>query len=52
LRTIVRTHLFDLQLRDLVKGGARAADEFIEATEWALARLQMIRLFGSFLPWN
>lgn len=27
-----------MQLRDLTTGGARAADEFIEATEWALAR--------------
>jgi hypothetical protein len=38
LRTIIKTHRFELELRDLVRDGARGADEFIEATEWALAR--------------
>jgi hypothetical protein len=27
-----------VQLRDLTTGGAKGADEFIEAIEWALAR--------------
>lgn len=30
--------MFELQLRDLINDGAKAADEFIEATEWVLAR--------------
>jgi hypothetical protein len=38
LRTIVRTHPFEQRLLELVKGGARGADEFIEGVEWALAR--------------
>jgi hypothetical protein len=38
LRTIVKTHRFELELRQLIREGARGADEFIEATEWALAR--------------
>jgi hypothetical protein len=38
LRTIVKTPQFEAQLDDLIKGGTRSADEFIEATEWALAR--------------
>jgi hypothetical protein len=38
LRTIIKTPRFELELRDLVRQGARGADEFIDATEWALAR--------------
>jgi hypothetical protein len=38
LRTIVKTRLFEEQARELFENGIRGADEFIEATEWALAR--------------
>jgi hypothetical protein len=38
VRGIVKTHRFELELRDLLGTGAKGADEFIEATEWALAR--------------
>jgi hypothetical protein len=38
LRTIVRTHRFELRLQELLQRGARAVDEFLDATEWALAR--------------
>lgn len=38
MRTIIKTHRFELELRDLIASGAKGADEFIEATEWALAR--------------
>lgn len=38
MRTVVRTHRFDLELPNLLQSGAKAAHEFIEATEWALAR--------------
>lgn len=38
MRTVVRTHRFDLELESLLQRGAKAADEFIEATEWVLSR--------------
>jgi hypothetical protein len=38
LRTIVKAHRFELELQNLIQDGAKAADEFIEAAEWALAR--------------
>jgi hypothetical protein len=38
LRQIIKTHLFEMQLRDLIKAGAKAADEFIEGLEFTLAR--------------
>lgn len=38
MRTVVRTHRFELELQSLLQSGAKAADEFIEATEWALSR--------------
>jgi hypothetical protein len=38
LRTIVRTHRFELELQNLLQTGAKAADEFIEAAEWVLSR--------------
>ena len=38
MRTIVRTHRFELDLQNLLQSNARAIDEFIEATEWALSR--------------
>jgi hypothetical protein len=38
VRTVVRTHRFELELQQLLQIGAKGADEFIEATEWALAR--------------
>ena len=38
MRTIVRTHRFELELHHLLQSNARAVDEFIEATEWALSR--------------
>ena len=38
MRGIVKTHRFEVELRDLLATGARGADEFIEATEWALSR--------------
>ncbi|MFZ0887247.1 MAG: type II toxin-antitoxin system RelE/ParE family toxin [Candidatus Binataceae bacterium] len=37
MRKIVKTHRFEHELRDL-KPDARAADDFIEAAEWALSR--------------
>jgi len=36
-RRIVREHLFERELRALI-GGAREADEFVEAAEFVLAR--------------
>ncbi|MDO8432111.1 MAG: hypothetical protein Q7S58_06825 [Candidatus Binatus sp.] len=38
MRDVVKTHRFEVELRDLLGTDARGADEFIEATEWALAR--------------
>ena len=38
MRTIVRTHRFELELNHLLQSNVRAVDEFIEATEWALSR--------------
>ena len=38
MRVIVKTHRFELELRNLLQSDAKAADEFIEATEWALSR--------------
>ncbi|MGH7985551.1 MAG: hypothetical protein ACREQX_04610 [Candidatus Binataceae bacterium] len=38
LRQIAKTRLFDEQLQQLIEAGAKAADEFIEALEIALAR--------------
>ena len=38
MRGVVKTHRFEVELRDLLGTGAKGADEFIEATEWALAR--------------
>lgn len=38
MRQIVKTHPFEVQLRDLIKDGVKAADEFIEGLEFALAR--------------
>jgi hypothetical protein len=38
VRSIVKTHRFEVELRDLLGTGARGADEFIEATEWVLSR--------------
>lgn len=38
MRTIVKTRLFEEQMRELFKNEIRGADEFIEATEWALSR--------------
>ena len=38
LRQIVKASLFEDQLRSLIEGGARVADEFIEGLESELAR--------------
>ena len=38
MRQIIKTHPFEVQLRDLIKDGIKAADEFIEGLEFALAR--------------
>ena len=38
LRQIIKTRLFEDQLQSLIEGVAKAADEFIEALEMALAR--------------
>jgi hypothetical protein len=38
VRSVVKTHRFEVELRDLLGTGARGADEFIEATEWVLSR--------------
>ena len=38
LWTIVKEPRFELELRDLLGQGAKGADEFIEASEWILAR--------------
>lgn len=37
MRTIVKSHRFEVELRH-IRSDAKAADEFIEAAEWALAR--------------
>ena len=50
LRQIIKTRLFDDQLEHLVEGGARAADEFIEALEMALAKRPEIGWLHSTKP--
>jgi hypothetical protein len=37
VRTIIREHRFELELREL-RGSARQADEFVAHVEWALSR--------------
>ena len=37
MRTIIKEHRFELELRDL-RGRAKDADAFVEGVEWALSR--------------
>jgi len=37
VRTIIKEHRFELELREL-RGSVKDADDFIEAVEWALSR--------------
>ncbi len=37
MRTIIKEHRFELELREL-RGSAKDADTFVETVEWALSR--------------